>query len=153
LSGTLALYGGKPVRGKILPFEPEEADIGPAEIHAAVRVLKSNKLSQLSGEEVANFEKEFAEYYDVRNAIATSSGTTALHAALAGLGIGPGETTTRIQRSRSGNHQYIPKRTENNLEQCKARTLRDGHRSGPTNRIKERRTLRISPREVELGKL
>jgi dTDP-4-amino-4,6-dideoxygalactose transaminase len=88
---TLALDGGKPVRAKVLPFEPEEADIGPTEINAAIRVLKSNKLSQLSGEEVANFEKEFAEYYGVRNAIATSSGTTALHAALAGLGIGPGD--------------------------------------------------------------
>jgi dTDP-4-amino-4,6-dideoxygalactose transaminase len=91
LSDKLALSGGKPIRSKILPFEPEEADIGPPEINAAIRVLKSNKLSQLSGEEVTEFEEEFAEYYGVRNAVATSSGTTALHAALAGIGIGPGD--------------------------------------------------------------
>jgi dTDP-4-amino-4,6-dideoxygalactose transaminase len=91
LSEKLALHGGKPVRSKLLPFVPEEADIGPAEINAAVRVLKSRKLSQLSGEEVASFEKEFANYYGVKNAIATNSGTTALHAALAGLGTGPAD--------------------------------------------------------------
>nr|MDO8132810.1 DegT/DnrJ/EryC1/StrS family aminotransferase [Candidatus Njordarchaeum guaymaensis] len=91
MSEKLALHGGKPVRTKILPFVPEQADIGPMEINAAVKVLRSKKLSQLSGEEVANFEKEFAEYYGIKNAIATSSGTTALHAALAGLGVGPGD--------------------------------------------------------------
>lgn len=91
MTEKLALHGGKPVRSKLLTFEPEVADIGPAEISAAVRVLKSNKLSQLSGEEVADFEHEFAEYYGARNAIATSSGTTALHAALAGLGVGPAD--------------------------------------------------------------
>jgi perosamine synthetase len=91
LSEKLALHGGKPVRTKIIPFVPEEADVGPAEINAALKVLRSKKLSQLSGEEVANFENEFAKYYRVRNAIATSSGTTALHASLAGLGVGPGD--------------------------------------------------------------
>jgi perosamine synthetase len=91
VSEKLALHGGKPVRTKIIPFVPEEADVGPAEINAAVKVLRSKKLSQLSGEEVANFENEFAQYYGVKNAIATSSGTTALHASLAGLGVGPGD--------------------------------------------------------------
>jgi dTDP-4-amino-4,6-dideoxygalactose transaminase len=40
---------------------------------------------------VAAFEKAFAQRHQVRNAIATTSCTTALHLALVALGIGPGD--------------------------------------------------------------
>jgi perosamine synthetase len=43
------------------------------------------------GEYVGRFEREFARFCEVRYAVATSNGTTALHLALATLGIGPGD--------------------------------------------------------------
>jgi dTDP-4-amino-4,6-dideoxygalactose transaminase len=39
------------------------------------------------GEEVANFERDFAEYCDVRHAIAVNSGTSAVHLALIAAGV------------------------------------------------------------------
>ena len=44
-----------------------------------------------AGKFVAQFEEMFAAFCGVRYAIATSSGTTALHLALLALGIGPGD--------------------------------------------------------------
>jgi perosamine synthetase len=40
---------------------------------------------------VAAFEEAFAEWHRVKHCVATSSGTTAIHAALAALDIGPGD--------------------------------------------------------------
>ncbi|ACL16174.1 DegT/DnrJ/EryC1/StrS family aminotransferase [Methanosphaerula palustris] len=62
---------------------------GDEEIEAVMRVLKTGMLAQ--GSEVAAFEHEFADFCGVRHAIAVNSGTAALHAALAGLEIGPGD--------------------------------------------------------------
>jgi len=44
-----------------------------------------------AGSYIKRFEDEFARYLGVRQAITTTSGTTALHLALAALGIGPGD--------------------------------------------------------------
>jgi perosamine synthetase len=63
--------------------------IGEEEIAAVVSVLKSGQLAQ--GPRVAEFEERFAAFCGVRHAIATSSGTTALVAALLAHGIGPGD--------------------------------------------------------------
>lgn len=63
--------------------------IGEKEIKAVNDVLRSGMLAQ--GEEVAQLEKEFAKYLGVKYAVATSSGTTALHLALLALGIGKGD--------------------------------------------------------------
>ena len=43
------------------------------------------------GRFIARFEQEFAEFVDVEYALSLSNGTTALHAALLALGIGPGD--------------------------------------------------------------
>jgi len=91
LSEKLALLGGNPVRGEILPFVPEDANIDEEEIEAALEVLRSKKLSQLASAKVGEFEEAFAEYYGVKHAIAVSSGTTALHVALAAMGLGAGD--------------------------------------------------------------
>ncbi len=44
-----------------------------------------------AGSYIQKFEQEFAKYLRVRHAVTTTSGTTALHLALASLGLGPGD--------------------------------------------------------------
>ena len=63
--------------------------IGDEEKKAVLNVLESGMLAQ--GRCVADFEERFAELCGVRHAIATSSGTTALHLALLANGVGPGD--------------------------------------------------------------
>jgi dTDP-4-amino-4,6-dideoxygalactose transaminase len=63
--------------------------IGEEEKNAVLEVLESGMLAQ--GSKVAIFEKKFASYCGVRYAIATSSGTTALHTALLAHNIGNGD--------------------------------------------------------------
>ncbi|HSG17528.1 MAG TPA: DegT/DnrJ/EryC1/StrS aminotransferase family protein [Anaerolineae bacterium] len=63
--------------------------IGDSEKQAVQEVLDSGMLAQ--GKRVADFEKRFAGICDVQWAVATSSGTTALHLALLANGIGPGD--------------------------------------------------------------
>src|SRR6266513_956813 len=64
-------------------------DIGEAEKKAVLEVLESGMLVQ--GPRTAMLEEKFAAACGVRHAIATSNGTTALHAALLAHGIGPGD--------------------------------------------------------------
>ncbi len=52
-------------------------------------VIRSGTIAD--GPEVRKFEREFAAYCDTAHGIATSNGTTALHAALSSLGIGVGD--------------------------------------------------------------
>jgi perosamine synthetase len=84
----LALYGGDPVRKA--PFPPWP-NYGDEEIAAATEVLRSGKLARQSGSHVNQFESAYAEKFGVKHAIAVSSGTAAIHVAIAALGIGPGD--------------------------------------------------------------
>jgi perosamine synthetase len=63
--------------------------IGDAEKKAAIDVLDSGILVQ--GPQVAKLERAFADLVGVDHAIATSSGTSALHVALLAHGIGAGD--------------------------------------------------------------
>lgn len=63
-------------------------DLGQAELDAIAEVLAGPILT--TGEWVARFEQRFAEYLGVRNAIAVTSCTGALHLSLLALGIGAG---------------------------------------------------------------
>jgi len=54
------------------------------------KCLKSGWLSSL-GSYVTEFEQSFAKYIGVKYAVSVNSGTTALHTALLGLGIGSGD--------------------------------------------------------------
>ncbi|MFZ3043660.1 MAG: DegT/DnrJ/EryC1/StrS family aminotransferase [Minisyncoccia bacterium] len=94
---ALALLGGTPVTKERLP---EVHNIGAREIAAAVRVMKKGPLSGflgtysprfLGGTEVLKFESMFAKTFKVKHAVSFNSATTALHAAIVALGIGPGD--------------------------------------------------------------
>lgn len=63
--------------------------MGEEEKQAVLEVLDSGMLAQ--GPKVKAFEEAFAEYCGVEHAIATSSGTTALHVALLAHSIGEGD--------------------------------------------------------------
>ncbi|UIP01524.1 DegT/DnrJ/EryC1/StrS family aminotransferase (plasmid) [Halobaculum sp. CBA1158] len=67
-----------------------DPEIGEAERERVLSVLDSGQLAD--GEEVRAFEREFADVCEAEHAVATTNGTTALHAALEALGIGPGDT-------------------------------------------------------------
>ncbi|MBN1390301.1 MAG: DegT/DnrJ/EryC1/StrS family aminotransferase [Candidatus Thermoplasmatota archaeon] len=59
------------------------------EIDAVIRVMESGMLAH--GPEVVAFEEEFSRYCGSKYGAAVSSGTSAIHLALAALGIGPGD--------------------------------------------------------------
>lgn len=63
--------------------------LGEEEIKAVADVIRSGIIA--SGPQVRRFEETFAAYVGVRHAIATANGTVALHAALLGAGVGPGD--------------------------------------------------------------
>lgn len=63
--------------------------IGEEEIKNVVEVLKSGMIAQ--GPKVAEFEEKFAAWIGTKYAIATNSGTSALHVALLAAGIGKGD--------------------------------------------------------------
>jgi dTDP-4-amino-4,6-dideoxygalactose transaminase len=77
--------------------------IGEKEIEEVVNVLKSGMIAQ--GPRVAEFEEKFAEYVGVDYAVATSSGTTALHLAMLAAGVGKDDEviTTPFSFAATGN--------------------------------------------------
>jgi perosamine synthetase len=84
---NLALYGGPPVRTSLLPYGRQHLD--DDDIAAVVDVLRSDWLT--TGPKVSAFEQAFAQLVNVQEAVAVTSGTAALHAAMHALGIGPGD--------------------------------------------------------------
>ncbi|HET7645128.1 MAG TPA: DegT/DnrJ/EryC1/StrS family aminotransferase [Candidatus Limnocylindria bacterium] len=68
--------------------------MGDEEKQAVWAALESGMLAQ--GPRVAELEARFAELIGVPHAVATSSGTTALHLALLGHGIGPGDEVITV---------------------------------------------------------
>src|SRR5690625_7188040 len=89
----LALHGGPPVlpRGS-LPSTNDAAGrtLGPEEEAAVLRVLRSGMLSGVWGTEVKALQAEFAEMMGSAHAVACSSGTAALHLAVAAVDPAPG---------------------------------------------------------------
>ncbi len=84
----LALHGGKPAVEKPLP---SWRNVGEEELKELKEVLESRYLFRWGGKKVAEFEKRFAEFYGVKHAVASTSGTAAIHIALGALGTGPGD--------------------------------------------------------------
>lgn len=75
-----------PKKNKIIVNCPS---LGKEEENAVTKILRSGNLAQ--GEYVNLFEEKFTEYIGVKHAVATSSGTTALHLTLLALGITRGD--------------------------------------------------------------
>lgn len=61
--------------------------LGEEEARAVAAVIESGNIAE--GEVVQRFERAFAEKLGVKHAVATSSGTAALHLVLLAMGIGP----------------------------------------------------------------
>lgn len=91
-SEQLAIHGGPPVHaGTPIPLSQVSWD--GSEQDAVRRVFESGTFCSVAGTatEVKALEDEFARAVGARHAIVFSSGTTAQHAALLALGIGPGD--------------------------------------------------------------
>lgn len=97
MKSTLALLGGTAViRRSIKSFNT----IGQEEITAVTEVMRSGVLSAyigargdafMGGPRVRNFEKQAAEYFGVKHAIAVNSWTSGLIAAMGAIGLEPGD--------------------------------------------------------------
>lgn len=83
----LAIEGGSPVRGTLLPYAHQHID--EADIQAVVEVLRGDWLT--TGPLISKFEKAVADYVGAKDAVVVNSGTAALHAAAFAAGIGHGD--------------------------------------------------------------
>jgi dTDP-4-amino-4,6-dideoxygalactose transaminase len=83
-----------PIQVPYLDLKAQYHRIKP-EIDAAVtRVLESSQF--VLGAEVAEFEREFAQYSGASECVALNSGTSALHLALLAVGVGPGDEVITV---------------------------------------------------------
>ncbi len=84
----LAINGGKPVNTEPFPTWPSFEE---ETIQAAMEPLRTGKVNYWTGSKGKEFEEKFAAWCGAKFGISTTSGTSALHVALAGLNIGPGD--------------------------------------------------------------
>ena len=83
----LAIDGGTPVRARLLPYGRQTID--DDDVAAVTETLRSDWLT--TGPKVAEFERALAAVAGTSDAVAVSTGTAALHAAMYALGVGPGD--------------------------------------------------------------
>ncbi|MBI4729715.1 MAG: aminotransferase class I/II-fold pyridoxal phosphate-dependent enzyme, partial [Acidobacteria bacterium] len=95
MTDRLAIDGGDPVRSSPPPLGKGASLLGEEERDAVAQVMESRSLFRYYGPallgKVAAFEEAVREALGCRVAVATSSGTAALRAALAALGAGCGD--------------------------------------------------------------
>lgn len=84
----LALHGGP--RTKVTPFGTGKR-FGEEEFAELREALEQNTLFYWYGKKVKQLCAEFAALYNLPHCVATSSGTAAIHVALASLGVGIGD--------------------------------------------------------------
>jgi dTDP-4-amino-4,6-dideoxygalactose transaminase len=87
VTDTPALYGGDPVRDEVLGYGSQS--ITDHETEAVVEALDGDYITR--GPTVEAFENRVADMVGVEHAVATTSGTTALHLAGEAAGFGPGD--------------------------------------------------------------
>ena len=81
---SLAIHGGPAVRSTILPYGRQIID--DDDVAAVVEALRSDRIT--GGQYVTAFEAALADYVGTACAVAVSSGTAALHAAMYASGVG-----------------------------------------------------------------
>src|SRR5438270_5231872 len=92
-------------------FEP---DIGEEEVAAVAEAIRRGEISGSFGESIPRFEKAFANYCSCKYGIVVSSGTAALHLAVAALDLEPGDeilvsASTNIATALAAYHnQLVP---------------------------------------------
>jgi len=98
MSERLAVFGGKPVRSQPYPIHTTILD--DAEEKQVIEVLRGGQLSGFSarpgerflgGPKVRELEETFRKRFGVRHVVTFNSATSALHAAVAAAGVGPGD--------------------------------------------------------------
>ena len=87
MAEQLAIHGGAPVRASLLPYCRQAVD--EEDVAAVVSALRSDWLT--TGPLVSRFEETLASAVGAPHAVAVSSGTAALHAAVVAAGLGPGD--------------------------------------------------------------
>ena len=75
----------------MMKYRVYELTIGKDEIESVVAVLRRGEISGSFGQELGIFEREFAQFCGCKYGVATSSGTAALHLAIAASGISKGD--------------------------------------------------------------
>jgi len=84
----LAIEGGPKVNTKPFPMWPS---FQKSTIKAAMKPLETGLVNYWTGTKGMEFEEKFAKWVGTKYCITTANGTSALHVALAGLDIGPGD--------------------------------------------------------------
>ena len=89
----LAIDGGTPVRSRPFPTINDALgrQLGAEELALLAEVIQSGQLNRNSGTKVAALERAWAEAFGVARAVASTSGTAAIHAALGALPLNPGD--------------------------------------------------------------
>lgn len=88
MAERLAVAGGPMAAPGLAEFQP----VGQNEIAAVMRSLRDTPLTTLfGGGDVGRFETRFSRFFEANHAVAMTSGTSSLHAALAALEVGPGD--------------------------------------------------------------
>src|SRR6184192_507197 len=87
-ANKLAMEGGAPVRST--PF-PARTPFGEREIELVTEAIRSQSLFGLGGPKVTAFEQGFARLYGLRHAVASTSGTAAIHVAVGTINPEPGD--------------------------------------------------------------
>jgi dTDP-4-amino-4,6-dideoxygalactose transaminase len=87
-SDILAIRGGQPVRSDYLPVRKP---FGAEEEKEVVEALRSGTLFVASGTKVYRFLDEFKKLFGANAAVASTSGTAAIHVALGAIGLEPGD--------------------------------------------------------------
>lgn len=95
----LAVYGGERALPKSFDASPT---FGMPELKNLTRVILSRRLTCTEGDMVNRFQSEYAEMVGASHAVASTSGTSAIHVALGALGLNPGDEVVTTPLSDMG---------------------------------------------------